>query len=111
MNIFTLLLLTLPFAAFSQSQAILEVKMHDYSEFILEVDNKQFESNTEIIVPSLEKGTHHLKVFLPKKYIDPVTGERNFRLINVYDAPILITEGKCYSCTLNEFYQSSISLK
>ena len=108
--VFTLLYL-FPLLGFSQYSTVLELNMHDYSKFVVYLDNVKYDICDQISISAIKPGAHEIKVYKQKKYFNSFDNSSSTRLISVYNGDITILENKCTSCVIDKFHQNNTVIR
>lgn len=111
MKLLSTFLVLSPFFLNAQYAASLELSMFDYSELIVEINNKQFDACDKFVLNNIQPGEYQLKVFQSKNYYQEQNQGIAKRLIPVYSGPISIYENKCTTCTIDKFHQNNTIIK
>lgn len=111
MRVLFLSLLIAPVFGFSQSATMLQLSMHDYSDFVIQLDAVKYDACAEVSINSIQPGEHQLKVYKEKSYFNTSDNTTTVRLIPVYSGEVVILENKCTTCVIDKFHQNNIVIK
>tara|TARA_Y100000746_G_scaffold91683_1_gene77918 strand:- start:165 stop:506 length:342 start_codon:yes stop_codon:yes gene_type:complete len=105
-------LFTLPFLSFSQDLPTrLEVHMFNNERVVVSLDGKQFDTCSKFKLSGLSAGDHQLKVYKPKRYINPINNSISERLVPIYSGNIYLVTDQKTTCIINEYHQKEIQIK
>jgi len=102
----------LPVFVFTQDlPAILEVQMFNQERILIKLDNRQFQSCSKFKLSGIPAGEYQLKVYTPKKYINPKNFSINERLVPIYSGYIYLAKNQKTTCIINKYHQKEIIIK
>lgn len=82
--------------------------MFNLDKVVVSLDGKQFSASRKFRINDIAAGDHQLKIYKPKKYLNPKNNSISERLIPVYSGSVFVADKSCTACTLNEYHDKVV---